>query len=142
MTHSLLLVLLLALSPQAAQTNPDWETVRGIAEAEYEILMMMIDKREWSGVAAKARALFSLPFPEEHELLKVDAAREYVDKLVHADQLKLAHEVLDAALAGISAPHHQADIYREKGFVCEKEGRNKEAVGFFEKSVELERKRP
>ena len=141
MTHSLLMILLLAISPQA-QTDRDWETVRGIAEAEYEILMMMIEKGEWSGVAVKARALFSLPFPAEHELLKVEAAREYVDKLVHATQMKLAHEVLDAALAGISTPQHQADIYREKGFVCEKEGRDEEAVEFFEKSVELERKRP
>ena len=142
MTNSLLVLLLMTLQTPSPAGSRDWESLRGIAEAEHEILMMIIEKKEWAAVPAKARELFSLSFPADREYMKVEAAREYVDKLIHANQMKLAHSVLDAALAGLALPKHQADILREKGFVCEKEGLEDEARQLFEQSVALERKGP
>ena len=135
-------LLLVLLSPQTATTDTDWEQTRRIAETQHEIVMLLIKNNEFDRVLEASTNIFSLNFPQHQEPLLVKEGQILADALSGRRQFLLAHRILDAALKAVASRKSKALLYKEKAYLCNKEGEDAKAMEFFEKALELERLSP
>ena len=119
----------------AAQDN--WEEIRPIAEAQHEIVLLLIERQEFDKVPGAAREIFNLGFPEDQEHRLVKEAEILTNALLHHNQTHIAHQVLDEALLCVKTRGARAKLHREKAYVYKKEGKTDEAMREFERSVAL-----
>lgn len=120
----------------------DWDSVRKIAEAQHEIVVMLIEKGEFQKVPEAASKVLDLNFPGDKEHLMVDAASFWTDLLLHRRQPQLAQQLLDSAYQRVRLNKSKAALCREKAYVFKIQGDLDAAQKMFEKSVELESSRP
>lgn len=137
MTASLLLLSLYLSSPVFLQEDALSETLH-LAESKHEILLLLIEKKEFEKIPQVAGEVFRLPFPPEKEHLVVKEVEILSDALIHHKQYAIAHRILDDALTCVETSKAKAQLHREKAYIFRKEGKNDEAMEEFEKSVALE----
>lgn len=133
------LLFLLLLSPVSTQPGSDWEEVRHIAETQHEILLLLIEKKDFEKIPKVAGEIFRLPFPADQEHLVVKEVEILTDALLHHNQVALAHRILDDALKCVKTNRSRAQLHREKAYLFKKEGKADEAMAEFEQSVKLEK---
>jgi tetratricopeptide (TPR) repeat protein len=139
----LLALLILLLGPQTNMIDSQgWERTRSIAEAQHEIVMLLINGKEFNKVLNASQEIFSLSFPYNQEPLFVTEGRILATALSDLQQYELAQALLDQALEAVSSNRSKALLYKEKAYQCTKEGKNDEAMEFFEKALELEKSAP
>lgn len=122
----------------SAEQGESWEQTRAVAVTQHEIIMLLIDTREFGKIPKAAEKIFELKFPENHQNLFVQEAQLLTDALVHNKEFKVAHQVLDIAVKCAKNDKIKAGIFREKAFLYKKEGNSKEAMRYFEESLALE----
>lgn len=142
MLTALLFSTLLVTPHSSVQEQEEWEQIRSIAEAQHEIIMLHIRNGQFDKVPAAFQKIFSLNFPKEREHLLVEEAKIVSDALVQANQHLLAHQILDEALKVVRSKQSRAALYKEKGYLCVKEGKDDLAMELFEKAVEIESSQP
>ena len=139
----LLALLILLLGPQTNMIDSQgWERTRSIAEAQHEIVMLLINGKEFNKVLNASQEIFSLSFPYNQEPLFVTEGRILATALSDLQQYELAQALLDQALEAVSSNRSKALLYKEKAYQCTKEGKNDKAMEFFEKALELEKSAP
>ena len=139
----LLALLILLLGPQTNIVDSQgWERTRSISEAQHEIVMLLIKGNEFTKVLNASKEIFSLSFPYDQEPLFVTEGRILAAALSDLQQYELAQALLDQALEAVSSNRSKALLYKEKAYQCTKEGKNDEAMEFFEKALELEKSAP
>lgn len=121
------------------QGQQSWEETRRLAEAQHEIVMLLIEKGEFEKVHEAAHEIFQLNFPQDQEHLLLVEVEILVDALVHRQRIAIAHRIVDSALLCTITSKSKAQLYREKGYLFKKEGNTEEALKSFEKSKELEK---
>lgn len=132
-----ILLVLLTFPPLLAQEQ--WEKTRSMAQSHHEIIMLLIEKQEFAKIPSAAKELFSLDFPEAQQPLLVEEARLLTDALLHKNQMAIAHQVLEDAIAASKTNSAKAQLFKEKAYVFKKEGKTDEAMKAFQRSVDLEK---
>ena len=139
----LLALLILFLGPQTNMIDSQgWERTRSIAEAQHEIVMLLINGKEFNKVLNASQEIFSLSFPYNQEPLFVTEGRILATALSDLQQYELAQALLDQALEAVNSNRSKALLYKEKAYLCTKDGKDDEAMKFFEKALELEKSAP
>jgi hypothetical protein len=131
------LVLLNAFVLGSPPPQQDWETMRGIAEAEHEIIMLLIEQKKFDAVPAESAKIFSLEFPEAHRGLLVEGTQEIVDALIHHKQYSVGLAVVDQCIPSIRNAGLLSELHKLKAYLLRKLGRDEEAMEHFRRSVEL-----
>ncbi len=139
----LLVLLILLLGPQTNIVDSQgWERTRSIAEAQHEIVMLFIKGEEFNKVLNASQEIFSLSFPYAQEPLFVKEGRILAAAISDLQQYELAQALLDQALEAVNSNRSKALLYKEKAYLCTKNGKDEEAMKFFEKALELEKSAP
>ena len=136
-----LLILSLGLQANIVDSQ-NWERSRSVAEAQHEIVMLLIKGKEFDKVLSASQQIFSLRFPYTQEHLFVTEGRILSGALYDHQQYGLAQALLDQALQVVNSNDSKALLYKEKAYLCDKEGKNDEAMKFFEMAVELSKSAP
>ena len=111
-----------------------------LAEAQHEIVMLLIEKGEFSKVLSATQVIFDLNFPAEQEHLVLVEVQMLTDALTHHKQITIAHQIVDAAFKCVTTDKSKAQLHRERGYLYKQEGKAEEALQSFEKSKEHEKK--
>ncbi len=139
----LLALLILLLGPQTNIVDSQgWDRTRSIAEAQHEIVMLLIKGAEFDKVLNASQEIFSLSFPYAQEPLFVTEGRILAAALSDLQQYELAQALLDQALEAVNSNRSKALLYKEKAYLCTKDGKDDEAMKFFEMALELEKSAP
>ncbi len=136
-----LLILSLGLQANIVDSQ-SWERSRSVAEAQHEIVMLLIKGKEFDKVLSASQQIFSLGFPYTQEHLFVTEGRILSSALYDHQQYELAQALLDQALQVVNSNDSKALLYKEKAYLCDKEGKTDEAMKFFEMAVELSKSAP
>jgi len=120
----------------------DWEKARSIAQAQHEIVMLLIKNKQYDKVFSESKKIFALGFPVEREHLLLSHTHEVNDFLIRAGQYPLAHQILDEAMKWVRSNKSKADLHKEKAYVYRKEGKDSDAMEAFKKAVALEESGP
>ncbi len=136
-----LLILSFGLQANIVDSQ-SWERSRSVAEAQHEIVMLLIKGKEFDRVLSASQEIFSLSFPYTQEHLFVTEGRILSSALYDQQQYGLAQALLDQALQAVNSNSSKAVLFKEKAFLCKQEGKNDEAMEFFGKAIELEKSAP
>jgi tetratricopeptide (TPR) repeat protein len=131
------MALLLNLWSFAPGQN-DWEKSKSIAASQHEIVMLLIKNKQYEKVFPASQKILSLEFPADRENLLVEHAQIVGHCLIQDGQFDLAHRILDEALKVVRSNKSKAELYKEKAYTCKKEGKDEQAMNFFQRAVELE----
>ena len=140
--RSRLALLILLLAPQATAFSQNWNQVRSSAERQHEMVMLLIRNGDFGRVLEASRQIFSLRFPASQEHLLVQEGRILSEALTHHQQFQLAQGLLDQALRAVRSNPSKIDLYKEKAYLYTKQGRDREAMEFFERAMELDKSSP
>ncbi len=136
-------LLILSLGLQANIVDSQgWERARSVAEAQHEIVMLLIKGEQFDKVLQASQEIFSLRFPYNQEHLFVTEGQLLSGALYDHQQYELAQALLDQAIRAVNSNNSKALLYKEKAYLCTKEGKDDEAMEFFEKAVELTKSAP
>ncbi len=139
----LVALLILSLGLQAnIVDSKNWERSRSVAEAQHEIVMLLIKGNQFDKVLQASQEIFSLKFPYNQEHLFVTEGRILSSALFDQQQYEMAQALLDQALRAVNSNSSKALLYKEKAYLCKQEGKDDEAMEFFEKAIELEKSAP
>ncbi|HSR51977.1 MAG TPA: hypothetical protein VLV83_14195 [Acidobacteriota bacterium] len=125
-------LLIFCLAPLALVLAQDWDEDRSQAEAQYEIIKLLIKNDEFGKVPAATQKLFSLKFPESAEQHFVDTAERISAALSDKHQYDVAHSVLDQALKACKKKKSHGRLYKEKAWIFKKQGNDGDAMKYFE----------
>jgi tetratricopeptide (TPR) repeat protein len=125
-----------------APGQSDWEKSKSIAASQHEIVMLAIKNKQYDKVLAASVKIFSLDFPADRENLLVEHAQIVSHCLIQDAQFNLAHRVLDEALRVVRTNKSKAELFKEKAYTSKKEGKDEQAINFFQRAVELEETAP
>jgi len=129
-------VMMFSLTWLTAQD--DWEKTRSIAEAQHEIVMLLIKNKQYDKVLPASKKIFALNFPPAREYQLVDHARLASASLSDQKNFTLAQQLLDEALKAVHTNKSKATLYKEKALICSKNGQDGQAMKFLEEAVRLE----
>ena len=136
-----LLILSLGLQSNIVDSQ-SWERARTVAEAQHEIVMLLIKGKQFDKALQASQEIFSLRFPYNQEHLFVTEGQNLSGALYDHQQYELAQALLDQALRAVNSNNSKALLYKEKAYLCKQEGKTDEAMEFFEKAIELEKSAP
>jgi len=118
--------------------HDDWEKTRSIAEAQHEIVMLLIKNKQYDKVLPASKKILTLNFPLNREHQLVDHARLASSALGEQGNYTLAHQLLDEALKAVHNKKSKATLFKEKALLCSKNGQDGQAMKFLEEAVKLE----
>ncbi len=131
-------LLMTSFSLSWLMAQDDWEKTRSIAEAQHEIVMLLIKNKQYDKVLPASKKIFALNFPPSREYQLVDHARLASAALSEQQNFALAHQLLDEALKSVRTNKSKATLYKEKALICSKTGQDSQAMKFLEEAVRLE----
>jgi len=138
MAKSFATALLILFSFAWLTAQDDWEKTRSIAEAQHEIVMLLIKNKQYDKVLPASKKIFALNFPPAREYQLVDHARLASASLSEQRNFTLAHQLLDEALKAVHTNKSKATLFKEKALICSKTGQDSQAMKFLEEAVRLE----
>jgi tetratricopeptide (TPR) repeat protein len=118
--------------------NSELSRNRNYAEAQHEIVMILIKKKEYDKAADEANKIFQMKWPEDQESVLLKELISISDQFLHCDQKPIAVRVLDANLPTFHVAKNRASIWKEKGYLLEKMGEHDKALECFREAQRLE----
>lgn len=118
----------------------DWKEKLSFAESQHMIILADIEEGKFDEVLPELRKIIDLKFPEKYEDRLTEEIYIVSDRLRHKDQENLALQVLDEGLRAVSIKKNKARLYKEKGYIYNRQRNMPMAKEMFRKAAELESK--
>lgn len=140
---SLLAGTFLALTlPSAVPLLRSQETeltkTRRIAEAQHDIVMILIKKKEFAQAAEEANKIFQMKWPADQEPVLKDELLRFSDLFRHNGQPAIAVQLLETNLKIFKSAKIKAAILKDKGYMLEAMGEHDKAIECFREAKSLE----
>jgi len=148
---AILLAGILALSASAAagQAGRNQGTsaaaltkLRSMAEAQHEIVMLLMRNKDFTRAAAEANKIFQMRWPVDQEPILLKELMGISSQFQQNDQANLALQLLSDNRRSFRNRQSQVDIYKEMGYVCKRLGKDDEALDYFKKAHGMEKSKP
>jgi tetratricopeptide (TPR) repeat protein len=109
-----------------------------IAQAQHDLMVLLIDKGEFDKVPAELQKVLDLNFKGKDEQRVVDEILILSELLVKKGQATLSLRLVDMGLGSVREKDGQVKLYKEKGFLFKTMGQPDKAMEMFEKVRTLE----
>jgi hypothetical protein len=88
-----------------------------MAEAQHEIVMLLIRKREYSQAAVEAGKIFAMNWPVDQEPVLLKELLFLSDQFVHNGQPKIGLQLLEDNSKPFRTTPSRISIWKEKGYL-------------------------
>ncbi len=144
---------LLALISAAAFSAPDgWKQqgnnpaalgkIRSMAEAQHEIVILLIQKKEFDKAATEAGKIFNMNWPDNEEPVLLTELKLLSRMIQEGGQPATAVRLLDSNSKSFKANASLAWIWKEKGYLYKMMGQGDKAMECFRTAQRLEEGKP
>ncbi len=137
----LILPLLLANAAPALTACPVQDQaakVRSLAANQHEIVMLLIQKKQFDEAATEAGKIFDLNWPANEEPLLLTELQILSKKFKDAGQPAIALRLLDTNMKAFKMTSSEIWIWKEKGYLYKSMNQNEEALKCFQRAQRLE----
>lgn len=114
------------------------ERMLSIAEAQHDIVKLLIKQGRFDQVMPEMRKIYDLNLPERFELNIAQSASLIADLLVQSKQSPLAHEVLNEAFTRMKDDKNRVSILKIQAYVYKSEGKLEDALATLKRAVAIE----
>jgi tetratricopeptide (TPR) repeat protein len=141
---ALLSVLLVEMIPDvflfANQANAplSLEKAKSMAEAQHEIVVLLIQKREFEKALSEANKIFDLNWPDDQEPLLVKELRNLADQFLRFSQTPLGLKLIERNFSHFKNPSSQAALQKEMGYLYKSLNQIDKSIDCFKKARDLE----
>jgi len=118
--------------------GPDLGQTRSVAEAQHEIVVILIKKKEFAKAAEEANKIFKMKWPDGEEPVLLKELLGFSDEFRHNKQHEIALRLLDSNMNAFKAPRHKAAIWKDKGYIYKEMGQPDKALECFREAQRLE----
>ena len=130
--------------PATSQESPAQALgkIRSMAESQHEIVMLLIQKKEYEQSLVEAAKIFDMKWPVDQEPLLLKELKLISDKFLQEKQAPLALRLLESNAKVFKTNAGQVYILKEKGYLYKSMNETDKAVECFRQALELEKKAP
>jgi tetratricopeptide (TPR) repeat protein len=129
------------MAPGVAMSETDVDRMLSIAEAQHEIIKLLIAQGHFDRVLPEMRKILELKLPEKYEPAVAQSASLIANLLVESKQFALAHELLDEAIKRMTQNENKASLLKIQAYVYKTEGNLDKALDALQQAIELEKQK-
>jgi tetratricopeptide (TPR) repeat protein len=139
-----LIAILAPNVPAVSQESPAQALgkTRSMAEMQHEIVMLLIQKKDYEQALVEAAKIFDMKWPVDQEPLLLKELLFISDKLLQEKQASLALRLLDSNSKVFKTNAGQVSILKEKGYLYKSMNEADKALECFRQAQQLEKKNP
>jgi len=130
--------LLATLAVQALPAQ-SLDRARSMAEAQHEIVILLLQKKEYPRAAAEAGKIFSMKWPDDQEPMLLQELLFFADQFLHQGQPALGVQLLENNSKNFKAVRSRISICKEKGYLYKEMNESDKALECFREAQRLER---
>jgi tetratricopeptide (TPR) repeat protein len=112
--------------------------MKSMAEAQHEIVSILIKKKEYDKASAEANKIFDMKWPNDQEPLLLEELLNLTKQFHQQGQALLGINLIDRNQKVFKKPSSQAAILKEKGYLHKSLNQNDRALDCFRKARDLE----
>ncbi len=124
---------------QADVKNPELGKVKSIAESQHEIVILLMEKKEFNQALAEANKIFEMNWPENQEPVLLKELISLADRFMHKEQTALGLQLLEANQRTFKSPQSQIALWKERGYLLKKMNQTDKALECFREAQRLEK---
>ncbi len=123
-------------------TDQEIDRMLSIAEAQFDIVIVLIKQQRWDQVLPEMRKIYDLNLPEKYEQAVAESASLVANRLLEHRQFDMAHQVLDEAYGHMRRNENRVALLKVNAFVFRSEGKLDKAMELFRRAVEMDKQSP
>ena len=112
----------------------DLGKLRRTAQAQHEIVMLLIEKKEYAKAGEEANKIFQMKWPDGQESLLLYDLLGFSDRLRHAGQPAIALRLLETNYGTFKDAKSKAEIWMDKGYLYKEMGQPEKALECFKEA--------
>ena len=113
--------------------------MRSIAEIQHEVVMLLLQKKEFSKAAEEASKIFDMEWPVEEEPVLLEELIRFSEKFRQQDEAALGIQLLEDNLKSFKTTTSRATIWKEKGYLYKNLNQMDKALECFREAQRLEK---
>jgi tetratricopeptide (TPR) repeat protein len=113
--------------------------MRSIAEAQHEIVMLLLSKKEFSKAAQEASKIFDMKWPVEEEPVLLKELIRFSDQFRLQNQSAMGIQLLENNQKAFKTTSSRATIWKEKGYLYKSLNQMDKAIECFREAQRLEK---
>jgi tetratricopeptide (TPR) repeat protein len=113
--------------------------MRSIAEAQHEIVMLLLSKKEFSKAAQEASKIFDMKWPVEEEPVLLKELIRFSDQFRIQNQSAMGIQLLENNQKAFKTTSSRATIWKEKGYLYKNLNQMDKAIECFREAQRLEK---
>jgi tetratricopeptide (TPR) repeat protein len=113
-----------------------------MAESQHEIVMILIQKKDFAQAAAEADKIFQMSWPAAVEDRFLKELRLLTDQFLKHQQPAIGLQLLERHAKAFKSTRSQVEILKEMGYMLKGMGENDRALECFRKAQQLEKSSP
>ncbi len=130
---------LASVARQAAPNNPELGKIRSMAATQHEIVVLLLEKKEYLKAATEAEKIFKMKWPPDQEPLLLKELMFFADQFLHREQAPLGVHLLDTSLKWFKSNTSMVEIWKEKGYFYKQMNQMDKALECFLEAQRLEK---
>ncbi len=132
------LISIVSVSADQEGTSASLGKTKSMAEAQHEIVVLLIQKKEYEKAAAEANKIFEMRWPEDQEPLLVKEMRTLTDQFLRSGQASVGLRLIERNFGRFKTSSSQAALLKEMGYLHKHLNQNDKALDCFKKALDLE----
>jgi tetratricopeptide (TPR) repeat protein len=136
---SLLAAAATQVLPALALPAQSLDRTRSMAETQHEIVMVLLQKKDFPRAAAEANKIFVMKWPDDQEPMLLQELLFFADQFLHQGQPALGVQLLENNSKNFKAVRSRISICKEKGYLYKEMNENDKALESFREAQRLER---
>ena len=129
------MIPVMALPADQADAPASLEKTKSMAEAQHEIVVLLIQKKEYEKALAEANKIFDMKWPDDQEPLLVKELRNLTDQFLRSRSGAAGSEAYRKEFQAVSRrSSSQAALLKEMGYLYKSLNQSDKAIECFQKS--------
>lgn len=114
------------------------EKLKSMAEAQHEIVLILIKKQDYDKAAAEANRIFDMKWPGDQEPLLLRELLNLADAFLQQGQAPLGLKLIERNSGFFKRASSQAAIFKELGYLYKSMNQADKALEYFKKARDME----
>jgi tetratricopeptide (TPR) repeat protein len=110
-----------------------------MAEAQHEIVMLLLQKKDFTRATTEASKIFEMGWPEDQEPVLLRELLFFADQFLHHGEPALGIQLMETNAKSFKAVKSRVAIYKEKGYLYKEMSQNDKALDCFREAQRLEK---
>lgn len=132
------MIFVVSLPAFQADASASLGKLKSMAEAQHEIVMLLIKKHEFDNAATEANKIFDMKWPGDQEPLLLKELTNLAEAFHQQGQASLGLRLMERNSKYFRKTSSQASIFKEMGYLYKSLKQDDKAIEYFKKARDLE----